>query len=369
MVHIFYLIGSLQEGGSERQLANLCQSLQSLENTKVFIFNWMGSKEDYFFDQLENLGATVVILSQEGSIIRKIKVIRSLVKRYSPCILHSFSYYLNIIGLLGCVNTSTFAVGSLRSSYHFLSKITPWHHRFLNYFLVKRIISNSHAGLEEMKKALWSPFSRSEIVVPNHFKAEEKSNEQIIRQLERKEFFQSISIGRCDRNKRIDLIIEVIHALLRKGYRVRHYHAGKGEDLADLQEKVKDLELEGIFHFLGTVKPIETILEKADLLIHAAETEGAPNVVMEAMSFGLPVISTKCGDVPQLIKDGTTAILVEVNDKSGLINAYQRVIENKDYAIQLGIRAHRYVIENFSNDTYALTMIKGYQEIGVTCAG
>jgi glycosyltransferase involved in cell wall biosynthesis len=79
------------------------------------------------------------------------------------------------------------------------------------------------------------------------------------------------------------------------------------------------------FHFVGYQEDVPSWLEAIDVLIMPSYSEASPIVVVEAMSVGLPVVSTRVGDVPFMLEE-IDVPLVEPGDVSGLIAGTERML-------------------------------------------
>src|SRR5206468_4261129 len=68
----------------------------------------------------------------------------------------------------------------------------------------------------------------------------------------------------------------------------------------------------------GAVSNMLPVYREADALVLTSDYEGTPNVVLEAMACGLPVIATRVGDVPEIVRHGETGFLVEPSDTEAI---------------------------------------------------
>lgn len=91
----------------------------------------------------------------------------------------------------------------------------------------------------------------------------------------------------------------------------------------------------------------ERELAAADALVLPTHYEGLPNVVLEAMACGLPVISTPVGAIPEVVGDGETGILVPVRDPRGLVAAMDRLRRDPTLSIAMGRRGRERVRSRF----------------------
>ncbi|HSQ61198.1 MAG TPA: glycosyltransferase [Acidobacteriota bacterium] len=126
-----------------------------------------------------------------------------------------------------------------------------------------------------------------------------------------------LAVGRLDPIKGLDLAIEALARLLRRRAAPARLHlVGEGPARHALEHLVRDLGLESAVSFHGEVSPaaLATWYAAADLVTLLSHSEGCPNVVIEAIACGRPVVATRVGGVPELVRDGITGFLVASRD-------------------------------------------------------
>jgi glycosyltransferase involved in cell wall biosynthesis len=149
------------------------------------------------------------------------------------------------------------------------------------------------------------------------------------------------------------VLLKAVAQLLQRGFSVRLLIAGDGPLWADLNALASELRIEGHTEFLGML-PRERLLELLggggiDLVVLPSLDlgggihEGIPVSLIEAMSFGIPVVSTATGGIPELLRDGA-GLMVAPGDVDALAAALARLLEDADWRLQLG-RAGRMRIE------------------------
>lgn len=158
------------------------------------------------------------------------------------------------------------------------------------------------------------------------------------------------TLGRLSEEKRHDLLLQAFSKINEKYPAWKLIIAGDGPLRETLEILRKDLNLAGKVTFLGVIKNKYEYLQQADLFVHTSSFEGFPNAICEAMSCGLPVISTDCPFGPrEIIHDGVDGILVENEDVEALSNAMDRLMGDEQERNRLGNNA-RQVIDRFSID-------------------
>lgn len=136
-----------------------------------------------------------------------------------------------------------------------------------------------------------------------------------------------LTVGRMTTQKDPAGLIAALGILARQGCAFNAHIVGDGELLGDLRTHAR---LEGIHDrvvFRGVLPHPEVLREhrSADIFVLSSRWEGCPNVVLEAMAHGLPVVATAVGGVPELIEHGVSGILVPPRDPRALAEGLARL--------------------------------------------
>ena len=89
-----------------------------------------------------------------------------------------------------------------------------------------------------------------------------------------------------------------------------------------LEKLAGDLGISRAVDFLGAIEDVSTFLRGARFLVHTSESEGCPNVVMEAMACGLPVVAMDAGDIPYLVEEGRTGFVVRQGEEDNICETH-----------------------------------------------
>jgi glycosyltransferase involved in cell wall biosynthesis len=127
-------------------------------------------------------------------------------------------------------------------------------------------------------------------------------------------------VGRLTKAKAVDVLVAAMREL--PGERLTI--VGDGPERPALEQAARTL---GNVRFVGRVEHARVAdhLAAAKLLVLPSRQEGQPNVLMEAMARGVPVIATRVGGVPDLVAHERTGLLVEPDDGTGLAEAIRRL--------------------------------------------
>jgi glycosyltransferase involved in cell wall biosynthesis len=105
-------------------------------------------------------------------------------------------------------------------------------------------------------------------------------------------------------------LLAAARAVLDAGHRVRFAIAGRGTLDSDIREMRDRLGLGDRLIMLGAIDDVPRFIAGGDLFLLASHWEGLPLVLMEAMAIGLPIVATRVGGIPELVRDGLDGMLV-----------------------------------------------------------
>jgi glycosyltransferase involved in cell wall biosynthesis len=169
-----------------------------------------------------------------------------------------------------------------------------------------------------------------------------------------------VAAGRLSLEKGQQFLIAALKALSHREVHLVLF--GTGREETQLREQVAALGLSDRVHFAGFRSNLSSYLATADLVVNPSLTEGLPNVVLEALAVGAPVVATDVGGVSEIISPGRTGWLVPPGDPEGLARAIEEALEDRELARRLGMQGRGKVNRLFSFDRQSRKLVRIYDE-------
>jgi len=166
------------------------------------------------------------------------------------------------------------------------------------------------------------------------------------------------------KTKGIFELLETAKSLKVKSYKFRLVIAGKDADISgnEITEYISNHNLEDVVEFIGPVygKDKISVYQNSDVFVLPTSFEAFPGVILEAMQFGLPVISTIEGAIPEIVKDKSSGILINKGNKKELLKAMEYFLLNPDQIEIYGkIGVNRFG-EKYTLQKFELGMIEAF---------
>lgn len=316
---IIFIIPNLEGGGSEKFIVNLINGLIKSKEYEISLL--LLEKKGILLEKLPlNLRIhDLKVKKVRNSLLKIYKII----KMEKPNIVFSTTGHLNVfMGLLKLFIFNKQIKFIARESNSVSTYNANQKHTFILNLFYKLFYNNFNKVIcqsQYMKNDLIQEYNINEnsITVINNMISKQK--------VEVKKSSKSfdttvklIAIGSLKYAKGFDLLIDTMYKLDEK-YKL--IILGEGKDKSILEEKIKILNLSHRVQLLGFKKnPIEYIAE-SDFFILSSRFEGFPNVVLESLSVGVPVIAFDCpGATREIITNNVNGLVVECGNTDALKN-------------------------------------------------
>ena len=354
-----YLVGQLQAGGLERQLYYLLQGMdRKCYQPAVVVWNF-GSK-DFYVDEIRNLGVPIFSFSSGASRREKLNALRVLVRRLNPEVVHSYSFFTNFAVQWASWNTRTVSIGSVRSDFSWAKKQCG---PILGCLCARwpcAQIYNSQSAANQAHESKSFCIPKKIFMVRNGLDLKRFDN-----------LYKSIpgqgiilGIGSLYHVKRWERLLVAAAEIMAKGEEFRIQIVGDGPLRFELQQKTIELGITSYVEFLGHRPDIPTLLSHAKFLVHTSDSEGCPNVIMEAMACGRPVVAMDAGDIPFLVDDEKTGFVVPQGDHVNLVERILELLQNHSTCLRMGTAAREKAEREFGVERLVKETMEVYQAAG-----
>ena len=334
--NIVIVVSAMNMGGAQRVVSILCNHWSQSGYAVTLISTFTQKKINHFQlhkdVNLKYLSNNPFFPSNNTfNVLWKFIQLRKLIKNINPRVVISFLARINVASALATFGTKSYSIICERTWPPFasLDKRLFWMYRLL-FKGVKKIVVQTEKSKTWLSKNLPN---KDVAVIPNPVlyplpeHGRSASPESVI--LKNKKII--LASGRLHKVKQFDLLIKAFSNIKDNHPNWDLVILGDGEEKNNLNQLVCNLELVDRVFFPGKVGNMSQWYDRANIFVLSSVVEGFPNVLLEAMSHGLPSISFDCNTGPRdMIKDGLNGILVNPEKRDlGLENAMKELITNQ----------------------------------------
>lgn len=179
---------------------------------------------------------------------------------------------------------------------------------------------------------------------------------------EKSDVLRLLTVGRLSVTKRIEMLIDAVEILHRTACNVRLTIVGGGQMERHIRKIAAERELRDVIKITGRMDPkkMPEVYRQNDIYISASMQEGMSNAMLEAMASGLPIVTTRCEGLAELI-DGN-GIIVEQESIEDIAKAIKQLVDNPELRKQMSTAARKHA-EKFDWANVAQRYIKQYRKI------
>lgn len=176
--------------------------------------------------------------------------------------------------------------------------------------------------------------------------------------------FNVLFLGVLIKRKGVSDLLKAIKILNDSGKteNVHFFIAGSGEEESNLKAECSELGLNDLVEFVGwtTGEKKMKLLKESQMLVLPSYNEGLPIAILEAISYGLPVVATDVGDISAAVYDGENGYLVQPGEIEKLAIAINKVMQDKNRYLELSCKSKYLATKIFSDESYFKQIRKCY---------
>lgn len=324
-MRVVFVLAGLGAGGAEKVVNLLAHHrLAAGDDVHVIALNATDSTSYFSYDpriQVEGLSRTGNY-SRHFVTMQRVKDLRRLFARIRPDMVVSFLTKINVITVLATAGTGTPTIISERNNFDVqqMSRFWRWSRPMAAFAATSLVVMTERARARQPARV-----RKKTIVIPNPVTP-------LPRAMPRPDAgCRVVAVGRLDRQKGFDILIASFAQVVERVPDAVLTIYGEGPERSALEKQISELGLQETVHLSGVTQVPGEWVSPGDVFALSSRFEGFANVVLEAMSSGMAVVSVDCPWGPsEIVQDGTTGLLVPMGSKEALATAITRVLTDPE---------------------------------------
>lgn len=360
---VLQLISSSGYYGAENMLLNLCASQEKTgcQNSLLLFYNVHVPNVE-FYERARRRGLSVRMVHCKGRADwRAVRQIEEYILEDSIDLVHTHGYKADLYGYLAAWRSGKPVVATCHNWVGGTAALGIYN--YLDRMALKRF--NALAAVSDAVAQRLLAFG----VSPEKVKT--IANGIDVQTFERGEPLPTLSapgskvvgvVARLDMQKGFEYLLRAVRELSNI-HALKVVIVGEGPDRKAIEDMVKEFGLQSNVVLAGQQSDMAGVYAAMDIFVLPSLNEGLPMTVLEAMAASRPVIATRVGAIPSVIRDGENGLLVDPKDVEGLRNALARLLSDSDLCRRMGDRAHEWVGRNYTSEVMALKYRQLYEEV------
>jgi GalNAc-alpha-(1->4)-GalNAc-alpha-(1->3)-diNAcBac-PP-undecaprenol alpha-1,4-N-acetyl-D-galactosaminyltransferase len=331
-MRVVLVISNLGPGGAERVMSLLAGELVA-RGHEVWLVTVEQIGNDFFRvdSRVHRLGLG---LSRESTSVwdalcanvYRITTLRRAIMSAAPHVVLSFMTHTNVLVLLASIGLPVRVVVSERVDPASHREAFLWQGlRAVLYQRADAVVVQTQRIASWFRRRLWR--RDRVVVIPNPV----VPGEQTYDPSEPPPQPFILGAGRLVHQKGFDILVRAFSVVAREAPQLRLVIAGEGPEAQQLRDLAAGLGLGSRVTFLGNVRNLSALMKHALAFVLSSRYEGFPNVLLEALASGLPIVATDCPSGPrEILRDGEFGLLVPCENPQALADALRRVATDVD---------------------------------------
>ncbi len=356
-IKVMRIIARMNVGGPAVQVTGLMRGFNAHDFDHRLYTGFCDANEADYLDQvaldvkasrIESLGRRVNLRRDLESFLSMVREIQT----FKPDIIHTHTAKAGFLGRIASIVSFHPSIRVHTFHGHLLSGYFGIYKKSLVVFAEKILAVFTHILLavgdkvrQDLLKAGIGHSQKFELMPPgleiNTLPS--KKDSQTIYGLS-SQVLQCAFIGRVTQIKRPDRFLDVVAEVHRRRIEIEFLMAGDGELLEAIMERIAAEELP--VRVLGWQSSIERVLAASDIVILTSDNEGTPLSLIQAGMAALPVVTTNVGSIPEVVIDGVTGIVTNV-DVMEMADALEKLAGDVGLRGRMGSNAQEFTMANF----------------------
>jgi glycosyltransferase involved in cell wall biosynthesis len=169
-------------------------------------------------------------------------------------------------------------------------------------------------------------------------------------------------VGRLAWEKGVDVFLQAAARVLVESPAVKFVVVGEGPDREKLERLLDELNIRGNVSMLGRREDMPEVYASLDVMVSSSRQEGLPMAILEGMASGLPLVATAVGEVPTVVQNDRTGVLVAPDDVEVLAAAIAALLRDPARRKRLGAAARQLIEDEYSAERMTADYLRVYDE-------
>jgi glycosyltransferase involved in cell wall biosynthesis len=363
-VKVLQLISSGGYYGAENMLLNLCASQQKpgCENSLMLFYNVHAPNVE-FYERARRRGLSVRMVHCQGRADwRAVRQIEECIQEDGIQLLHTHGYKADLYGYVAARRSGKPIVATCHNWVGGTAALGIYNR--LDRMALKRFQRLAAVSDSVAQRLLDSGVSAKKIrTIANGIDVGlfERARPLPVFDFEGNKVVGMVA--RLDLQKGFEYLLRAARELCAAFPGLKVVIVGEGPDRQAIEHMVQRFGLRSNVILAGQHSDMPGIYAAMDIFVLPSLNEGLPMTILEAMAASRPVIATRVGAIPKVIKDGETGLLVDPGDVDGLRNALARLLLDSDLCRCLGSAGHDWISGNYTSEAMALKYRQMYDEV------
>lgn len=349
---ILLITENLGSGGAERQLVGLAVLLKK-RGYKVKVISYVNNQ--FYLPLLNYNQVDYELYSKARSKYTRVYYLNKLFKREKPDAVISFLPSVNLSVCLTRLFVKYRLIVSERShtqKFNLRKNI-----ELFSYLMADKLVANSFSESDNIKEHF--PLLRNRIIaIPNFVDTDKFVPFKRVP----KDIPLILSVGRLIPSKNALRLLDALKIIYDKGFRFSLRWIGNQSNKEYLKQVIDKIDKLHLNDFVTLVEQKENVLleyQHADIFCFPTLFEGFPNVLCEAMSCELPIVSSNVCDIPQVVDNHVNGFLFDPTNIDYMVNALENMLNMKPEQFScMGKLNRRKMIDNYSKEEFVEQYIK-----------
>lgn len=361
---VLQLISSGGYYGAENMLLNLCagQEKSGCRNSLVLFYNVHVPNVE-FYERARRRGVSVRMVHCQGRADwRAVRQIKEYMEEDGVDLLHTHGYKADIYGYLAARSERKPVVATCHNWVGGTAALGIYNR--LDRWVLKRF--NAIAAVSETvrEQLVQSGIPANRVkLIDNGIDVEAFARPQLITESRMAGEKVIGMVARLDLQKGFEYLLTAIRELCHSFHGLTVVITGEGPDRKAIEQMIEKYGLQNNVMLAGQESDMPAVYAAMDIFVLPSLNEGLPMTVLEAMAAAKPIVATRVGGVPNVIRDGETGLLVNPKDAAGLKDAIARLLTDSDLCRRMGTQAQEWVSRQYTSSAMALQYRAMYEQV------